>query len=256
MKNILVSTAVAAVLGTASFGANASGIADGDTLEIAAGGSAVVSCVFGTPIDPATGECPNPAGNVTGQVGSFFQLGGGTTNLTNNQGVILGATQLASGSHAGAPNGTESPSIDVPWEFSSNTGMHQSVSPITVISQTELDFAGWNVTWNGIPSIAMGGCQGGDPANNGGFSGCDTDQDGVDDNFNTGIATVTITGDTYVLDYFANVPAGDPSGFGGAGYTLRLEGAIVHAVPVPAAVWLFGSGLLGLAGIARRKKAA
>lgn len=29
----------------------------------------------------------------------------------------------------------------------------------------------------------------------------------------------------------------------------------VPAVPVPAAVWLFGSGLLGLVGIARRKKA-
>ncbi len=28
---------------------------------------------------------------------------------------------------------------------------------------------------------------------------------------------------------------------------------LVRAVPVPAAVWLFGSGLLGLAGIARRK---
>lgn len=28
----------------------------------------------------------------------------------------------------------------------------------------------------------------------------------------------------------------------------------VSAVPVPAAVWLFGSGLIGLAGIARRKK--
>ena len=28
------------------------------------------------------------------------------------------------------------------------------------------------------------------------------------------------------------------------------------AVPVPAAAWLFGSGLLGLIGIARRKKAA
>lgn len=28
------------------------------------------------------------------------------------------------------------------------------------------------------------------------------------------------------------------------------------AVPIPAAVWLFGSGLLGLAGIARRKKTA
>jgi hypothetical protein len=30
----------------------------------------------------------------------------------------------------------------------------------------------------------------------------------------------------------------------------------VGAVPVPAAVWLFGSGLIGLVGIARRKKAA
>lgn len=32
--------------------------------------------------------------------------------------------------------------------------------------------------------------------------------------------------------------------------------AFVSAVPVPAAVWLFGSGLLGLIGISRRKKAA
>ncbi len=30
----------------------------------------------------------------------------------------------------------------------------------------------------------------------------------------------------------------------------------VSAVPIPAAVWLFGSGLLGLVGIARRKKVA
>ena len=29
----------------------------------------------------------------------------------------------------------------------------------------------------------------------------------------------------------------------------------VSAVPIPAAVWLFGSGLLGLVGVARRKKA-
>ena len=29
---------------------------------------------------------------------------------------------------------------------------------------------------------------------------------------------------------------------------------VVSAVPIPAAVWLFGSGLIGLAGLARRKK--
>ncbi|MGB5716088.1 MAG: VPLPA-CTERM sorting domain-containing protein [Gammaproteobacteria bacterium] len=31
---------------------------------------------------------------------------------------------------------------------------------------------------------------------------------------------------------------------------------VVPGVPLPAAFWLFGSGLLGLVGIARRKKAA
>lgn len=32
-------------------------------------------------------------------------------------------------------------------------------------------------------------------------------------------------------------------------------GVVVNPVPVPAAVWLFGSGLIGLIGVARRKKA-
>lgn len=34
---------------------------------------------------------------------------------------------------------------------------------------------------------------------------------------------------------------------------LQVTTEFVSAVPVPAAVWLFGSGLIGLAGIARRK---
>ena len=38
-------------------------------------------------------------------------------------------------------------------------------------------------------------------------------------------------------------------------YAWAVQSGDVSAVPVPAAVWLFGSGLLGLAGISRRKKA-
>ena len=41
----------------------------------------------------------------------------------------------------------------------------------------------------------------------------------------------------------------------GAGGEVWFDNVSVSAVPVPAAVWLFGSGLIGLAGFARRKKA-
>ena len=37
---------------------------------------------------------------------------------------------------------------------------------------------------------------------------------------------------------------------------LGQYGIEISQVPIPAAIWLFGSGLLGLVGIARRKKAA
>jgi len=37
----------------------------------------------------------------------------------------------------------------------------------------------------------------------------------------------------------------------GSGHSLTLTN--ISSVPVPAAVWLFGSGLLGLIGVARRK---
>ena len=40
------------------------------------------------------------------------------------------------------------------------------------------------------------------------------------------------------------------------GSDITVSSATVSAIPIPASVWLFGSGMLGLVGIARRKKAA
>lgn len=42
--------------------------------------------------------------------------------------------------------------------------------------------------------------------------------------------------------------------FDNGGSVLEIDVQIIPAVPVPAAAWLFGSGLLGLVGVARRKK--
>ncbi len=41
--------------------------------------------------------------------------------------------------------------------------------------------------------------------------------------------------------------------FNNGGNLLQVDVRIVPAVPVPAAVWLFGSGLVGLIAVARRK---
>jgi len=55
--------------------------------------------------------------------------------------------------------------------------------------------------------------------------------------------------DSDVISYFNALPGGELFLSGVA------PGSDPSAVPVPPAVWLFGSGLLGLIGMARRKKA-
>ncbi len=252
MKKTLINSAIAGVLGAISF--NASAASNGDILTINGQGTEVTGCTVGV-LNPATGNCTNPyAGgvdepsfNVTGTTGSFFNLGADTfISGYNGMGIKLGFIQDAVGEHGGAPDGTESPAIDNPWGFAGNTGMHQTVgTAVTFLDPTTLDFSGWSVAWGTASHIPMGG-------------------DTV--NFPTEVGEATITcfdgsgavsagcniGDSYELDYAAHVPAGVP-GFTGAAYTLHLEGNIEAMVPVPAAVWLFGSGLLGLVGVARRK---
>lgn len=253
-RKTLLSSAMALAMGGISLSANAalttSAVLNFDPAE----GSCVVGGTW--PYD-----CSYGAASVTN--GSYFTMDGGPVPMYQNasdpgypyttgpsgSGVHIGAAMLGPvGNHTGSPDGTETPELDAPWKFFSNTGMHWIETAITVTNDAvggdgkikELDFSGWRVGWGDVDNINMGG----DTAN---FTE------------DTGLATITCdtascsNSSTFVLDYAAHVPLGDASGFGGTPYTLHLEGT-VSAVPVPAAAWLFGSGLVGLAGVARRRK--
>ena len=158
------------------------------------------------------------------------------TDIVGHDGLITGSTQAASGAHAGAPDGTESPGIDKPWEYFTHTGMHWTSSPTDVLSSSSntatLDFSGWNVTWNNEAQIPLGV-----PGSVAEIT-CGTD---------------CSVGDTYSLYYSIIIPNTAPGAFALVAYELNLVGNIM-AIPIPASIWLFGSGVIGLIGVARRKK--
>lgn len=196
----------------------------------------------------------NGSGTVQPTNGSYFSVATPVVFYVRIEqgadgGLILGSTQDSTGGHLGLPTTADTGGIDKGWDFFFNTGVHFTTNPTNVLSASAntatIDFSGWRISWADTPVITLGGGIQSDPGmpvyNNG-----------------TGIATVTCgvdcdDGDIYTLDYAAVVPANDPSGFGGVAYTLHLEGTI-KVVPVPAAIWLLGSGLMGLVGIARCKK--
>lgn len=78
--------------------------------------------------------------------------------------------------------------------------------------------------------------------------------------FNQGAAGVTATtdaGGNFTASWTAPVVGGPFNGQTGSWTITGTAGPVgsTPEVPIPAAVWLFGSGLLGLVGVARRKKA-
>ncbi|MDH5189856.1 MAG: VPLPA-CTERM sorting domain-containing protein [Gammaproteobacteria bacterium] len=138
-------------------------------------------------------------------------------------------------------------------DFSQSTNDTSMMSGITNASTTSFDLTGrvasmsaYGITdkkWDYAPfttgttaSNLIGSDTGVAVANVGDING-----DGVDDYtavFKSAGEFGPEWGDVYPMPYFE---------------VWNVE--IVSAVPVPAALWLFGSGLLGLAGIARRRKA-
>ena len=217
MKRTALSAAMAVALGSGSLNLQAA-LSTGSVMAFDPGRCAdgslatqTTNCYYSPPV--SSGSWFAMDGNGDGDLKEKERTG-----ITRLNGVRIGAVQPASGSHAGAPDGTENPDIDMPWGFFGNTGMHQTTSALVELSDDgagnlTLDFSGWDVTWNGIPSIPLGGDTANFPSD-------------------TGIAAVTCAdpacadGTAFTLDYNAHVPVGDPSNFGGVLYGLHLEGTI------------------------------
>lgn len=143
-------------------------------------------------------------------------------------GIIIGRTQLPGYSIPESPTGA---GIDNPWSYFGSTGWHETISPVSVVNDygttKELGFSGWAVNFDGVRYDL-----------------------GADE-----LATITCEtfacadGEAFTLEYSTLVPNDT---FIWTPYMLHLEGTI-SAVPIPSAVWLFGTGLIGLIGMARRK---
>ncbi len=83
-------------------------------------------------------------------------------------------------------------------------------------------------------------------------------------NFSYGSSIILPPDESYFLSVMSNATEFDLSGsilisasndFGGNSFSTRLRQiSAPSAVPLPASVWLFGSGLIGLLGISRRKR--
>jgi len=128
----------------------------------------------------------------------------------------------------------ESDVIDNTGSFAGSTalGSYDFAADIANMTNDQVAvgaYFNWNGN-NGIAVLAVFDCTSG--------TACVGQTIGADGNMFGGMQTAPFAG---------SVPA-----FNGTG-TLAAAPA---AVPVPAAVWLFGSGLVGLAGVARRRKAA
>ncbi len=234
MKQTTLQLSMITLLGLTSMMTQAATLNTGNQLTINSGISVYDS--YGAITDVVSGsyfacECSGN-GRISGSEKIDLQQG--------TEGFIIGVVQApGTPTHVGQPLPTDWNRITAPYGYIVATGQEYTTSPITGSTEMGLDFSGFNWTWNGIEVINFG---------TGAWGAGYTD----------GIANFVwdgIYGHSYTLDYHTTIATGDPSGFGSVKIAYHFEGT-VNAVPVPAAVWLFGSGLIGLFGVAKRNRNA
>ncbi len=246
MKKKILSAVIVSSLGAVtSLGAQAATVNYGDVLHIT---SAV------TAYDSNGNYAGVTAGSYYGI--DFITYDGAITTVEKialsegTAGLVIGVTSTPGASHSGAPTAGDTNAVTAPDLFLGNTGSWYFTSPVTGNTTNGLDMSGWNWSWNGNPSIPLGSLAW-QPTN------C-VDLGCAGYTFTGGIGLFQwdgVYGHAYTLDFTSTGVHGDPTGFGDVRFYTHLEGIVTAApVPVPAAVWLFGSGLAGLLGLARRRK--
>ncbi len=242
MRNSLIPTALFALISSiASLETQAVALNNGDVLTITAGQG-----LYDT------------NGNTLSVSGSYYGVDvNGDNKISQNEkvllaqgttGLVVGALSTPGAFHSGMPTPTDMNAVTAPDEFNNITGSwYFDIAP-TGSTQTGLDMRGWDWAWGTTYSTqgnvawqpgncAVLGCSGYTFVNGvGRFQ-----WDGV-------------YGHTYTLDNTSTVPPANPSGIGGAQFYTHLEGTVT-AVPEPSPVWLFGSALFVLFGIAKYRKA-
>ena len=204
----------------------------------------------------AFGDCTALVDNVTG--GSVISI---ATTDDGAGGVNFTVTSASDMTYTGTPGGVFT-MTNIGGSGSIDAAGNVSYTPTGRLGAAQffayLGTPAWNID-DVSPNAAPGyvGFTSGSMTNN---AFVDTDADGVADSW---AAADTVTGATLDAGLNATIVSAGTIGtawgsFVNTPYTevWSVSFTETSAVPIPAAVWLFGSGLVGLAGVARRRKSA
>ncbi|WP_372521444.1 hypothetical protein [Sulfuricaulis sp.] len=230
MKKSFISVALTLILGTAAVTSHAAVLNTGDLLAIAPG---VVDHYdsYGNAVGVASGSWFGADTNGNGALSEYERQ---VTTPGSAGGLIVGATQ--------APG-----EIEHSYFFGGDTRLYTVTAPTS--GDGTLNLSGLRWSWLTDWTFGSGAWT---PTNTADFGAPGS-------GYANGVAQLQwsgVYGDSYNLWYATTEPVGSPTGCGGCRFFWHLTGTVQAAptVPIPAAVWLFGSGILSLTGFSFRKR--